>query len=79
MLCWAQCVCVCVSGFVLQQPCPSGVSEACPRVDNAHSGNFVNFACPAGNQYHDLATIFFNTQVRQQYQSYTVLRWHCAQ
>jgi hypothetical protein len=48
-------------------------------VDNAHSGNFVNFACPAGNQYHDLATIFFNTQVRQQYQSYTVLRWHCAQ
>jgi hypothetical protein len=35
-------------------------------VDNSHSGNFVNFACPAGNQYHDLATIFFNTQVQQQ-------------
>lgn len=31
-------------------------------MDNAHSGNFVNFACPAGNYYHDLATIFFNTQ-----------------
>lgn len=49
---------------VAQQPCPPGVTEACPRMDNAHSGNFVNFACPAGNQYHDLATIFFNTQAR---------------
>jgi hypothetical protein len=46
------------------QPCPPGVTEACPRVDNTHSGNFVNFACPAGSkQYNDLATIFFNTQV----------------
>ena len=34
-------------------------------MDNAHSGNFVNFACPAGNYYHDLATIFFNTQARE--------------
>jgi len=40
-----------------------GISEACPRIDNTHSGNFVNFACPAATQYHDLATIFFNTQV----------------
>jgi hypothetical protein len=46
-----------------QQPCPTGVAEACPRMDNSHSGNFVNFACPASHQYHDLATIFFNTQV----------------
>jgi hypothetical protein len=50
----------------VMQPCPPGVAEACPRVDNTHSGNFVNFACPAGGQYHDLATIFFNTQVRPQ-------------
>jgi hypothetical protein len=48
------------------QPCPRElVGEACPRLDNAHSGNYVNFGCPAGaGQYNDLATLFFNTQVR---------------
>eukprot|EP00878_Enallax_costatus_P009990 GHUV01010428.1.p1 GENE.GHUV01010428.1~~GHUV01010428.1.p1 ORF type:complete len:619 (+),score=131.54 GHUV01010428.1:162-2018(+) len=43
-------------------PCPPDSGEDCPRTDNSHSGNFVNFGCPDGYQYNDLATIFFNTQ-----------------
>ena len=38
----------------------------CPRTDNAHSGNFVDFGCVAlyggRARYNDLATILFNTQ-----------------
>jgi hypothetical protein len=44
------------------QTCPPDAGDTCPRHDNAHSGNFVSFACPPG-RYNDLATIFFNTQV----------------
>lgn len=47
----------------LLQACPVEAGNACPRVDNSHSGNFVNFACAHGHEYNDLATIFFNTQV----------------
>ncbi|KOM26585.1 hypothetical protein LR48_Vigan303s000700 [Vigna angularis] len=46
-------------------PCPesdpaSGIE--CPRPPGMY-GNYVNFYCSKDNEYNDLATIFFNTQV----------------
>uniref|UniRef100_A0A0E0KHS0 Chloride channel protein n=1 Tax=Oryza punctata TaxID=4537 RepID=A0A0E0KHS0_ORYPU len=46
-------------------PCPqletnSGIE--CPRPPGT-DGNFVNFYCSKDNEYNDLATIFFNSQV----------------
>ncbi|TVU45539.1 hypothetical protein EJB05_05028, partial [Eragrostis curvula] len=47
-------------------PCPevdanSGIE--CPRPPGT-DGNFVNFYCSRDKEYNDLATIFFNTQVK---------------
>ncbi|XP_010524817.1 PREDICTED: chloride channel protein CLC-d isoform X2 [Tarenaya hassleriana] len=45
-------------------PCPGpdpGSGIECPRPPGMY-GNYVNFYCKTGNEYNDLATIFFNTQ-----------------
>jgi hypothetical protein len=47
-----------------RQSCPGDSAEACPRDAADSSGNFVPFACSSGDEYNDLATLFFNTQVR---------------
>eukprot|EP00798_Chlamydomonas_sp_ICE-L_P013668 gene13668-19556_t len=50
-------------GFPLMmkcRACPEGVA-GCPRLDNSEPGNFVSFGCTYGDEYNDLATIFFNT------------------
>lgn len=39
-------------------------AEECPRRGSQSTGNFVPYMCPRGNQYNDLATLFFNTQAR---------------
>lgn len=41
-------------------PCPASEVE-CPNPPGMY-GNYVNFYCKNGNEYNDLATIFFNTQ-----------------
>ncbi|MQM17182.1 hypothetical protein Taro_050150 [Colocasia esculenta] len=45
-------------------PCPT--SEANANIECPHApgldGNYVDFYCSKGNEYNDLATIFFNTQ-----------------
>lgn len=46
------------------QQCPTQEGINCPRQQHLHSGNFVAFACSSGSHYSDLATLFFNTQVR---------------
>ncbi|XP_022999860.1 chloride channel protein CLC-d-like isoform X3 [Cucurbita maxima] len=46
-------------------PCPKPDPELgneCPRPPGMY-GNYVNFYCSKDNEYNDLATIFFNTQV----------------
>jgi hypothetical protein len=48
----------------LAQQCPSIEGADCPRQQHHLQGNFVGFNCENGeNQYSDLATLFFNTQV----------------
>ncbi|XP_023006123.1 chloride channel protein CLC-d isoform X2 [Cucurbita maxima] len=45
-------------------PCPKSdpdLGNECPRPPGTY-GNYVNFYCSKGNEYNDLATIFFNTQ-----------------
>lgn len=42
--------------------CDPELKDVCPRPAGLHYGNFVQFTCTGGNQYNDLATIFFNTQ-----------------
>ncbi|XP_031276562.1 chloride channel protein CLC-d isoform X2 [Pistacia vera] len=45
-------------------PCPEADPDSgieCPRPPGMY-GNYVNFYCSKGNEYNDLATIFFNTQ-----------------
>ena len=32
-------------GLVHAQVCPADTDGTCPRTDNMHSGNFVNFQC----------------------------------
>ncbi len=58
------CVCVCACVCVCVQRCPASAGAACPRKVDAHMGNFVSFGCTRNNTYNDLATLFFNTQVR---------------
>lgn len=41
-------------------PCPASEVE-CPNPPGMY-GNYVSFYCKSGNEYNDLATIFFNTQ-----------------
>eukprot|EP00967_Tisochrysis_lutea_P033161 scaffold39365_cov18-Tisochrysis_lutea.AAC.1 len=56
----AKCVCPLLHQ-VQQCPTPDGID--CPRQQHLHSGNFVAFNCEDSNEYSDLATLFFNTQV----------------
>lgn len=58
------CISLCTALCLTSQQCPSSSDDECPRQDNSQSGNFVSFGCMRPDQYSDIATIFFNTQVR---------------
>jgi len=55
-------------------PCPqletnSGIE--CPHPPGT-DGNFVNFYCSKDKEYNDLATIFFNTQVKYHWRTFLI-------